>query len=94
MYLIYNNTIDRKIYDHGWGNGYVALPKGHPWYGVDYDEIPALVHGGLTYGQQVDEWWVIGYDTSHYRDTLDLWPMSRVLKETKKLMDQAIEACP
>lgn len=37
--------------DYGWGNGYVALPKEHPYYGVDYEEIPVEVHGGLTYAE-------------------------------------------
>ena len=30
----------------GWGNGYVLIPRGHPWYGVDYDQISCDVHGG------------------------------------------------
>jgi len=39
---------------HGWGNGYVLLPKEHPLHGKSYDEIhpliPSLnVHGGLTF---------------------------------------------
>jgi len=34
--------------EHGWGNGYVILPKGHQFHGVDYDHIHVQVHGGLT----------------------------------------------
>lgn len=30
--------------------GYVGLPVGHPWRGMEYDAIPADVHGGLTFG--------------------------------------------
>lgn len=42
--------------NRGWGNGYVALPKGHWLYGKDYNEIHTLlpnlrVHGGLTFSQ-------------------------------------------
>jgi hypothetical protein len=24
------------MFDHGWGNGYVAVPEGHPLFGKDY----------------------------------------------------------
>jgi hypothetical protein len=41
-------------FEHGWGNGYVLIPDGHPFYGVHYDDIYEIsdirVHGGLTYG--------------------------------------------
>lgn len=30
-------------------NGYVAVPRGHPWHGLAYDAIPAKVHFGLTF---------------------------------------------
>lgn len=30
--------------------GYVGLPVGHPWRELNYDAIPANVHGGLTFG--------------------------------------------
>lgn len=31
--------------------GYVGVPEGHPWFGLDYDDDPvdADVHGGLTF---------------------------------------------
>jgi len=29
--------------------GYVGVSEGHPWFGKDYGEIDAEVHGGLTY---------------------------------------------
>lgn len=47
-------------------NGYVELPKDHPWIGKDYDEIPVEIHGGLTYSTDN----VIGFDTGH---AFDLW---------------------
>lgn len=38
---------------HGWGNGYVIVPKGHPVHGMHYDDIHDKfdidVHGGLTF---------------------------------------------
>lgn len=30
-------------------NGYVAIPKGHPYYGKSYDDMDVRVHGGLTF---------------------------------------------
>lgn len=63
--------------------GYVAVPPGHPWHGLDYDSAPAQVHGGLTYasrcclenavchvpaeGEPVDVWW-LGFDCNHAFD--------------------------
>ena len=29
--------------------GYVGVPKGHPWYRREYDDVPASCHGGLTF---------------------------------------------
>ncbi|QFP97013.1 hypothetical protein SEA_SUERTE_42 [Gordonia phage Suerte] len=54
---------------YGAVNGYVLLPEGHPWRGLDYDQIDVEVHGGLTYGH--DGW--IGFDTLHAGD---VWPGS------------------
>lgn len=64
--------------DHGWGNGYVAIPPTSSWHGVNYSQIPVGVHGGLTWssfasevrarGVAVPSWiddseWVVGFDT-------------------------------
>jgi hypothetical protein len=32
----------------GYGNGYVAVPPGHPLHGLHYDAVDVDVHGGLT----------------------------------------------
>lgn len=85
----------------GWGNGYVALPKGHPWYGLDCYDIPAQVHGGLTYGGEeevmisqgiIETRYVIGFDTLHARDTRENCPEEYVRAEAESLKQQAIEA--
>lgn len=34
--------------------GYVGVPEGHPWHGLDYGEIDAEVHGGLTFAGACD----------------------------------------
>jgi hypothetical protein len=63
----------------GFRCGYVRIPPAHPWYGVDYDDIAADVHGGLTFAQPDahcgkdgpdDSWW-IGFDCAHYQDASD-----------------------
>lgn len=60
--------------------GYVGLPPGHPWRELHYDDIPADIHGGLTYGPskclgkichevegEDDVRW-IGFDCAHAGD--------------------------
>ena len=48
---------DLAMFDHGWGNGYIVIPKGHELYMMGYDEIhdtyDISVHGGLTYSELV-----------------------------------------
>lgn len=87
---------DNSYISHGWGNGYVKLIEGHQWYGMEYENIPVSIHGGLTFGQYVDStnnkgfdigFW-IGFDTSHYSDTLEKWPEYEVWDETVKLFAQ------
>lgn len=84
---------------NGWGNGYVAVPPSHCLYRIDYldklDQI--LVHGGLTYSDFGDDenapkdWWVFGFDTRHFEDTLENWPKERVIEETMSLFWQLLE---
>ena len=81
--------------DTGWGNGYVRIPEGHEYYEKTYDDIPVNVHGGLTFGDHVfgkdkyfsDGYWV-GFDTSHYGDDRQRWPMDKVLDETIHLFKE------
>lgn len=61
--------------------GYVGVSKGHPWFEKDYDDVPADVHGGLTYanhcahhichvveeGEDDHVWW-LGFDCGHCCD--------------------------
>jgi hypothetical protein len=63
--------------------GYVAVPPGHPWHGVDYEKVDAPAHGGLTYsdrcqengfvchtpqeGEPAEVWW-LGFDCAHAND--------------------------
>lgn len=59
---------------------YVSVPKGHPYYGKAWDEIPIECHGGVTFSEpncsfikwnddcaKEDIWW-IGWDYAHFGD--------------------------
>ena len=50
-------------------NGYIQVPKEHPWFKKDYNDIDVEVHGGLTFGEIRDEgeFW-IGFDCAHSFD--------------------------
>ena len=87
--------------NHGWGNGYVIIPKGHALHGKHYDEIDVDVHGGLTFSEpakECKEWhdlekddldgWIVGFDTAHYSDNMANWSKARVVRETKRLKNQ------
>lgn len=56
--------------DMGHRCGYVALPKGHPLFGKDYDKCydiaPDLeVDGGITFASGTDDVWILGWDAMH-----------------------------
>ena len=85
--------------DKGWGNGYVAIPPTHPAYKMDYDTLmyEIDIHGGVTFAgfpntlNEHKDWWVLGFDTCHYGDTLLKWPKEAVEAETKRLFCQLLE---
>lgn len=53
---------------------YVKLPKGHKYYGLDYDDIPVDCHCGPTYAESyldiipLNSGWWIGWDYGHCCD--------------------------
>lgn len=70
----------------GYRCGYVRVPKGHPWHGVQFDVgetregfAEPEAHGGITFskpdmacdkGGADDAWW-IGFDCARYCDLPD-----------------------
>lgn len=97
----------------GYANGYVAVPRDHPFFGKDYDDVDIEAHGGLTFaapGSNIskdlpetevlegclydldEDWWVFGFDTCHYSDSLENWPREVVIEETLNLKRQLEEA--
>jgi hypothetical protein len=89
------------VIKRGWGNGYVAIPPSHCLYGKGENSLSVSgkikVHGGLTYAQHGDgdyapkHWWVFGFDTSHFGDTIEKWPKEAVEDETKRLFCQLLD---
>lgn len=91
--MIYRKTRHTEILDEGTYNGfhyaivsygshpcaYVELPKGHKYYGENYDDIPIDCYRGLTYSSERgimfpednpnhrDGFW-IGWDYAHLGD--------------------------
>jgi hypothetical protein len=84
--------------------GYVGVPKGHPLYGKEYDDIDGIVevHGGLTYSSACsghichtpapgdpDELYWLGFDCGHAFDTSP--GMTALNKEMQDLMPERAE---
>ena len=62
----------------GFRCGYVKVDKGHPWYGLRYDDVDADVHGGITFaeedvpcGKGEDDGYWVGFDCGHICDKPD-----------------------
>lgn len=64
--------------NHGWGNGYVAIPPTSSWHGVEHHEIPVSPAIGLSWSSKPqelrdrglelpvsisDDDWIVGFDT-------------------------------
>ena len=72
--------------------GYVVIPKNHVCYGLNYNDIPINVHGGLTYGTDN----TFGFDTGHWGDIQSdessekghFWTLEEMVKETNKMARQ------
>lgn len=61
----------------GYGNGYVILPKFHPWFGLHYNDIPVEIHGGLTFSDKITE------------ELIETWAKS---KAREKELDKKLKA--
>ena len=75
---------------------YIFLPKGHKFYGKNYEEIndyfiDGLCHCGLTFSESdlcfnplPNDCWVIGWDYSHCCDYSGIYIGDEVFNELKK----------
>ncbi|MEK9810388.1 MAG: hypothetical protein VW362_08065 [Candidatus Nanopelagicales bacterium] len=75
-----------SIHEHPTGGhlcGYIGVTPGHPWYGKDYEEIGADVHGGLTFAQHerrdqrfnwdTERWLEIDSEPYPHDTGMDVW---------------------
>lgn len=90
----------------GWFCGYLAIPKDHPWHGMDHENIPMddpEVFGGLTFSDnynadQLKGWapgegvWILGFDTAHTPVLSDSQANRRVASDIGLLAKAAREA--
>lgn len=69
-------------------NGYVKIPKTHPAYFKDYDELDIECHGGLSFSgfltdRKGERKWYIGFDCAHAGDLTprisEQFPISNLL---------------
>jgi len=84
------------IIPHGYANGYIGLPKEHPWFNKHYDNIDVDIHGGLTYsndhppkGEPDGLWWT-GFDTAHCYDNQVNCDETYCRNEVESLKQQAL----
>lgn len=79
-------ALDEEFFEE-WFSGYVAVPKGHPFWGKRHNQVKVDVHGGLTFAQQgannsvlknKDLWW-FGFHCRHATDdtSRDRWDFER-----------------
>lgn len=94
-------------FSRGWGNGFVLLSQHHPLHGKHFNDLNDYinVHGGLTISELVNSykcekwgisntyigWWCVGFDTTHFADTIKDWPRDSVLLETEYLAQQFLK---
>jgi len=88
--------------------GYIAVPKGHPWYGIWHADIPLEIHGGLSFACRgtKDRWW-LGWDYGHDGDWIGfydpttrkgydlpgrIWTVDDVSVECERAVTQALSA--
>ena len=52
--------------------GYVVIPESHLMYRIHYNDIDDIkvinIHGGLTFSEEVNNEWLLGFDCAHIND--------------------------
>jgi hypothetical protein len=70
--------------------GYVVITSDNKLYGLDYDhlysQIDTHVHGGLTYSDEGENGWVIGFDCAHAGDLCPAFPYYDGVYRTKEFV--------
>ncbi len=70
--------------------GYVVLTSDNKLFGLDYDmiysKLNVSVHGGLTYSDEGEGGWVIGFDCAHAGDLCPAFPYYDGVYRTKEFV--------
>jgi hypothetical protein len=80
-------VVKRDGPDHIFGGylcGYCVLPDDHPWIGKQQEDIPAEVHGGITYAESKSKGTLIGFDCAHSEDEIP--SMTKANEDFKKML--------
>jgi hypothetical protein len=78
--------------------GYVRVPPGHLWHGLDYanEKVDVSVHGGLTFSKlepctehEDGQGWWFGFDCAHFMDSSydPQADLTQVSPKTRKLLE-------
>lgn len=81
---------DNEYLSGGYWCGYVVIPHSHSWYGKDYSQLQAHVHGGLSFGEEdpCTETWILGFDCAH---PMDIVPSCEKFLKERGLNDSELE---
>jgi hypothetical protein len=76
--------------------GYVVITSDNKLFGLDYDSIYSKVnisvHGGLTYSDEGEGGWIIGFDCAHAGDLCPAFPYYDAIYRTKEFVISECES--
>lgn len=76
--------------------GYVVITSDNKLFGLDYDSIYSKVnisvHGGLTYSDENNGKWIIGFDCAHAGDLCPAFPYYDAIYRTKEFVISECES--
>ena len=95
-FLIESMHLDRTIMEHGWGNGYVIVPKGHPLHGKHYTDESTWdldVSGGITLSESVGSLhsWVHTFDEEDKESWVFGWDTAHYMDTLAKWPKEKVQ---
>lgn len=71
--------------------GYCKIPEGHQDFGKDYDDNPCDAYCGLTYSDQEEDGYWIGFDCAHAGDIVP--GLEKSIEEARAAHDGELKEC-